>query len=92
MKKEMSKEELSLEKYWQMLVGKRGFRVARAGVRIKNGVVTDESCITVAVGKKLPLCELTDEERIPDAFPDGTPIDIVETQKITASGDGIVTY
>lgn len=86
-----SKEDLALEKYWAELTGRKGFSHARAYFRIRNGVLTDEPCVTVGVYKKLPLCQLTEEERIPATLPDGTPTDVVEMQPlISHTGDGKV--
>jgi len=82
MSEERSKEDLALEKYFRLLINKRGFSHARAYFRVKNGVLTDEPCVTVGVHQKLPLCQLTEEERIPATLPDGTPTDVIEMQKI----------
>ena len=84
MSEEMAKEDLALEKHWRILVGRRGFVMAMAGRRTRNGVETDEPCVVVTVRKKIPLCKLTEEERIPDALPDGTPIDVVESTEFSA--------
>jgi len=84
MSEERSKEDLALEKYFQVLINKKGFSHARAYFRTKNGVLTDEPCVVVGVHKKLPLCQLTEEERIPETLPDGIPTDVVEMQKIIA--------
>jgi len=84
MSEERSKEDLALEKYFRLLVDKKGFSHARAYFRTRDGVLTDEPCIVVGVHKKLPLCQLTEEERIPAVLPDGTPTDVVEMQKLTA--------
>lgn len=82
MSEERSKEGLALEKYFRLLINKKGFSHARAYFRIKDGVLTDEPCVTVAVSKKLPLCQLTEEERVPATLPDGTPTDVIEMQKV----------
>jgi len=86
---ERSQEDLSLEKHFMVLIRTKNFCMANAGMRTRGGILTNEPCVVVGVSEKVPLCELTDEERIPSALPDGTPIDVVEMQKIDAQGENI---
>jgi hypothetical protein len=53
------------------------------GIRTRAGKPTGERCLVVYVKRKLPLSQLSKEERLPTAI-EGVPIDVVDAGEVVA--------
>lgn len=71
------------KKHEKALIRKANVTSIGTGYKFKDGKQTDEICIIVGVGEKLPEAMITAFDAIPSSV-DGVTIDVVETGKIKA--------